>query len=636
MKKFIFAAALLLLGLAPVPAQQAQPTEQQLKQLLSTGRWKEDKQLITPFLFRHTSGLAARAQNAGLEGFFHEKLALEDQYGAQAFGGNFEDYFLYADYMLSLQPGLDAARAQLNALRPQNKNLVERNAKFNAVMGGIMADLQQKYSAHNPASWVLKSRIYQIFPRAYNIQGRRLAQGSAQPASGRKTLEPEVFFRDFSDEDFRRVKALGFDTFYVMGIYPVGERNRSGTGGGSVFSAKDFTAISPDLGTMEDFRHFVKSAHANGLRVLIDFISNHTSQDSALLAENPEYFMHKTPGDDPQNPPPDYFAYQRGDSWWWIHVGGYDCGGATLCTWNDVAQLDYANAATQTRLTEILRGWVKDGDVDGFRVDMAYQNIASVFRRNWQVCMPPGEFFTNLMADLRKIKPSTAFIAEAYANQDELSAAGFDLFYNKTEMDRLEGQSGWYDALMHANQQEITAAINRAAFLSWQKGGAGALSFFSNHDESSAKRIFGERLPAVAMATMLLPGAVLVYNGAETGFDKAIPGGEQKTIPFSIPVKIDWSYADPQVKPVMDAVFEQANKLRTRLGDYTLWPLFAPSGAGWNGYLLRSLDNPDADSALLFNATSSPAKVSVKNKKAGLYFSGKLKPGEYRIVKTVP
>jgi glycosidase len=635
MKKLIFASVLVLLGIIPSHAQQTQPTEQQLKQLLSTGRWRDDKQLVSPFLFRHADGLAARAQNSGLEGFFHEKLALEDQYGAQAFGGHFEDYFLYADYMLSLQPGMDSARAKLNELRPQNKKLVERNDKFNALMGDILAGLQRQYAAQNPAGWVLKSRVYQIFPRAYNIAGRRTAQPLAQPdpqiPEGR-----EVFFRDFSDGDFQRIKNLGFDTLYVMGIYPVGERNRSGTGGGSVFSAKDFTTVNPELGTMDDFRHFVKIAHANGMKVVIDFIANHTSQDSALLAENPEYFMYKIPDGDPQKPPQDYFPYERNGKWWWIRTGGYDCGGDTLCTWDDVAQLDYSNPATQARLTEILQSWVKDADVDGFRVDMAYQDLSSVFRRNWQLCMPRGEFFTRLINAVRTVKPSTAFIAEAYANQDELSAAGFDLFYNKTEMDRLEGQSGWYDAFMHASQPEIAAAINRAAFLSWQKAGAGGLAFFGNHDEPSPKRIFGARLPATAMATMLLPGAVLVYNGAENGFDKAIAGGEQKTIPFSIPVKIDWGFADPQVKPVMDAVFAQAKELRAKLGEYTIWPLFPPAGSGWNGYLLRSPDNPDADSALLFNATNVTAKVNVKNKKTGLYFSGILKPGEYRIVKTVP
>jgi glycosidase len=343
------------------------------------------------------------------------------------------------------------------------------------------------------------------------------------------------FFKDFNKEDFKIIKDMGFDTIWPMGIFPVGKLNRSGNAGGSVFSIRNHETINPELGSEEDFKNFVSLAHSMGIKIIIDFVGNHTSQDSFLLKENPEYFMHEKAPTNFKKVPDNHFLHtaKNGDKYF-IRFGSYDCGQVELCTWNDVAQVDYSNIKLQDKFISIINGWVENYDVDGFRIDMAYQNLNSAFARNFNVKMPKEEFFTRLISSAENIKPETAFIAEAYDNQAELSVVGFDLFYNKSEWTRLEGQSGWYDAFMHASLKEIVPAINRAAFLSWQKGGSGGLSFFINHDEPSAQKVFGKRLPAVAMMTMLLPSAVLFYNGAEIGFDGAVPH-ENKTLPLLRP-----------------------------------------------------------------------------------------------------
>ena len=92
---------------------------------------------------------------------------------------------------------------------------------------------------------------------------------------GRPAGPGGAFFPDFQAQDLRDIKSEGFDTLWVMGIFPIGKRNAFGTAGGSPYSVLDHEGVHPDLGTFEDFRAFVGRAHAAGLKVIIDFIPNH-------------------------------------------------------------------------------------------------------------------------------------------------------------------------------------------------------------------------------------------------------------------------------------------------------------------------------------------------------------------------
>lgn len=623
---------LLLTAVLPLTAGRLYAADTQhcaqVRELLSAGKIADGKPLVEPFMWRSMSGLAARAQNAGLEGFYWTKTELEEKFGEAAWKHHFDDYFGYADWVLAQQRWTGDLRKQLDQIKAQKGNPAARNEKLNAFLGKTIKDMQDACAGDKPAAWVRKARVYQLFPRAYNLQGRRAA--STGVAAMATSLHP-VFFRDFNKGDFETIKEMGFDTIWPMGIFPVGEKNRSGNGGGSVFSIKDYSQINPELGTDEDFKKFVRLAHQSGMKVIIDFVPNHTAQDSVLLEENPEYYIgFKAELISSTRTPKGYFSYKHKTGDYYIAEGAYDCGGAELCTWNDVAQLDFSKHALREKLTALVTGWVSNYDVDGFRVDMAYQDLNRIFARNWGLCMPKEEFFTSLIETTREIKPSTAFIAEAYDNQDDLSAAGFDLFYNKSEWKRVEGQSGWYDAFWRARLLEVPPAISRAAFLAWQQGGAGGLSFFINHDEPSVQKTFGGRLPAVAMLTMLLPGPVLFYNGTEIGFDAATPG-ESKTIPFSIPVQIDWHGGDPEVKGIFSKVFEEAGKARQRLGDYDIHPLRPKPGEYWTGYILISKKHPKTRMALIANPYQVLAPVSINDKHSGLTFRYVLKPGDYRL-----
>lgn len=604
----------------------------ELKEVLSTGRWESGRPKIQPFGFRHPGGAYILAQSAGLEGFLYTKKEIEERFGGQAFLHHLPDYFQYLETLLSQASWTGPMRARLRDLRDSGRPLESQNAELNVLLGGYVSELQEELVGKDSAQWVRRARIYEIFPRAYNLEGRRAA-GTAKGGGGGAPPGSSVFFRDFRAEDLEPIRRMGFDTLWPMGIFPIGERSRWGTGGGSPYSIRDHGAIHPDLGTEEDFRKFVKMCHAHGFRVIVDFVANHTSKDSVLLGEGVENFIHRPADPERPEPPPEgYFIYTRDGRTDWVHHGGYESFGK-METWVDTAQLDYSRPETRRKMAAIARSWVERFDVDGFRVDMAYQVLNSVFSRNWKLKLPDGEFLAELIREVRSVKPSAAFIAEAYGNHDELSSVGFDLIYSKTEYHRPEGQTAWYDATVQADGREIQSAVNRAAFLAWQKGGSDGLTFVGNHDERSPQRAYGPRLAAAALTTLLLPGPTLFYGSQEIGFDRAVPW-EHKSIPFSVPVKVDWQGGDPEVRQTFETAFREAGRLREELGDYDLSPLW-PAGPG-AGYVLRSKAHPGRAKAVVANLTNHPGRVTVRSPRHGLSVELELKPGEYRILDVPP
>lgn len=588
-----------------------------LKEVLSAGRWHNSQPAIRHFMFRDKSGTFAQAQSAGLEGFFYTKKELEGRFGEQAYLHHLGDYFNYLDALLAPVSWTRGFRQDLRELRNSDIPAEEKNKQLNSMLEDYISGLQSDVMKVDSAQWIRKARIYELFPRAYNTQGRRGTGGFRSPADPAKTL----FFRDFKISDFQVIKRMGFNTVWPMGIFPIGERNQSGTGGGSPFSVKDHSAINPALGTGEDFRQFVQKAHQAGLRVIIDFVVNHTSMDSRLLDKNPAHFIHKIPTPGENSPPQGYFDYQWHGSRVWVHHGGFESYGG-ISMWIDTAQVDYSRYDTRRERMEMVRSWVERFDVDGFRVDMAYIVLNTVFARAWRKNMPQEEFLAYLVREVKAVKPSVAFIAEAYADQDDISACGFDLIYSKYETSRPEGQTGWYDATAGGNNYDQQSGINRTAFLAWQKGGAGSVSFVGNHDEKAPKRVYGARLPSALMMTMLLPGSVLVYSGAEIGVDHAVPW-EEKPLPFSVPVEIDWNGGDPGVKAVYEHVFAVSNRIRDELGDYDIEPIWPSNGEKWVGYVMKSRTHPGMKKAVIGNITWQGTSVN------GNFY---LQPGEYRII----
>ena len=98
------------------------------------------------------------------------------------------------------------------------------------------------------------------------------------------------------EKDLARIKDLGADYIYLLPIHPIGEKSRKGSIG-SPYSIKDYWEINEDLGTVDDFKSLINKAHETGLKVMMDIVFNHTSKDSRLLKERPEWFYKNEKGE---------------------------------------------------------------------------------------------------------------------------------------------------------------------------------------------------------------------------------------------------------------------------------------------------------------------------------------------------
>ena len=138
------------------------------------------------------------------------------------------------------------------------------------------------------------------------------------------------------------LRDMGIDAVWLMPVYPIGVEGRKGSLG-SYYSVRDYCAVDPCLGTMEDFDAFVAEAHRLGMKVLLDWIANHTARDARWVTEKPASW------------------YER------------DASGAPAVPWDwtDTAKLNYAEREVWRAQGDAMEFWVREHGVDGFRCDMA-------------------------------------------------------------------------------------------------------------------------------------------------------------------------------------------------------------------------------------------------------------------------
>lgn len=161
--------------------------------------------------------------------------------------------------------------------------------------------------------------LYQVYVRSHTTEGT---------------------FKAF-DQDLDRIAQLGTDVVYFMPIHPIGQLHKKG-GLGCPYSIQDYKAVNPEYGTMDDFEHTVREIHDRNMKVMIDIVFNHTSHDSVLLKEHPEYFMYDENGNLTSKEP----------------------------HWSDIQDFDFNNdKGLWDELIDTLLFWQKKG-VDGFRFDV--------------------------------------------------------------------------------------------------------------------------------------------------------------------------------------------------------------------------------------------------------------------------
>jgi cyclomaltodextrinase len=299
-----------------------------------------------------------------------------------------------------------------------------------------------KETARQTRDWVRDGVIYEIYPRSFSAQGN---------------------FNGITAK-LDDLKNLGVTILWLMPIHPIGQEKKKGTIG-SPYAVRDYYGINPDYGTADDLKRLIREAHTRGLKVIIDIVANHTSWDSVLM-KHPEYYKHDAKGN---------ITYP------------YD--------WFDIAALNYTNKDLRRYMTDMLKMWLRNFDLDGFRCDVAGE--------------VPTDFWENARAELQAIKPDIVMLAEAH--KAELLIKAFDLDYS------------WplHSALTSALQGNGSAADVRDE---WDKerreGPRGALHmrFSDNHDERRAIARFGEPGALAASAFVFtLDGTPMLYNGMEVG-----------------------------------------------------------------------------------------------------------------------
>jgi glycosidase len=307
--------------------------------------------------------------------------------------------------------------------------------------------------------WIKNNVVYEVNTRQFNNGGTF------------KSFMPEI----------PRIKALGVDVLWFMPVYPIGQLNRKG-GLGSYYSIKNYHEINPEFGTMDDFKATVNAAHAQGMKVILDWVGNHTAWDHPWVTEHPDWYVHDSTGKI-----------------------------VTPWDWTDVAQLNFKNTELRKAMIAEMKFWVDQCNIDGFRCDVAF--------------LVPRSFWEEARIALEKDKP-LFMLAEMENNKDidpnppGYMEKAFDAYYGWTlhsaSADCAKGK---------ITGREFVNKFTEARALFPAK--AMMLSFLSNHDENTwngtIEEKYADKWQVFSVLNYTLQNSLpLIYNGEEANNTKRL------------------------------------------------------------------------------------------------------------------
>lgn len=308
--------------------------------------------------------------------------------------------------------------------------------------------------------WSKDAVLYQLNTRQFTHEGTFLAAQTQLP----------------------RLAELGVDIIWLMPIHPIGEKNRKGSLG-SPYAVKDYLGVNPDYGSVEDLKSFVDEAHSLGLRVILDWVANHSAWDNHLVINHPEWYERDESGGLKPTP--------------WVD-------------WADIIDFDYSQKGLREYMSGAMRYWVEDIGIDGFRADMAG--------------MVPLDFWEDVRAELDAVKP--VFMLAEYDQRDVLAKA-FDASYSWA----------WKNTL----QSVILDGGAASSFVGYYFENEGVwpregyrLLYTSNHDQNSwdeaAPTLYGEAYQNAVVLSFLSEGIPMIYNGQEAFNQKQLDFFERDPI----------------------------------------------------------------------------------------------------------
>jgi len=321
------------------------------------------------------------------------------------------------------------------------------------------------------------------------------------PAWSRQAVIYEINVRQYTSEGtlvalqrhLPRLQRLGVDILWIMPVQPIGRKNRKGALG-SYYAIADYTAINPEFGTEADFKAIVDAAHQRGMKVILDWVPNHTAFDHPWTTRHKDYYVMRADGT---------IINARDNE-------GHDT------DWTDVAELNYDNPALRSAMISQMRWWLDRTGIDGFRCDVA----GGV----------PSDFWIDARRELGKSRPELFLLAEA---EDPGIHAAFDMTYawqlhhllneiaqGKKPTSALDGYFARNDSLFGRDAYRMT--------------------FTSNHDENSwngteFERMGANHVPAFVLSATSEGSMPLLYTGQEVSLKKRLRFFEKDTVDWNGP-----------------------------------------------------------------------------------------------------
>jgi alpha-amylase len=334
---------------------------------------------------------------------------------------------------------------------------------FSFLWAGLLTSGQSNsVSIDGHPAWIMQGNIYEVNVRQYT---------------------PEGTFKAFAPH-LDRLRAMGVQTLWFMPINPISRVDRKGRLG-SYYAVSDYDAINPEYGDLDDFIKLIRLIHEKGMKVIIDWVPNHTGADHPWLRDHPDFYVKDSSGK-----------------------------AAIPFDWVDTRQLDYDNLAMQDSMIASMKVWIAKTNIDGFRCDVA-----------WHV---PEAFWRRCITDLRKMK-NVFMLAEG--DKPYLLRSGFDAVYSWDlfhMMGKIAAGQRPAFALDSIVYQYDTAYPKNAL----------ELDFTSNHDENSWNQAdFGifpgpSHAPFAVFTQTIAAGVPLIYSGQEEPVLRPLPFFEKDTIVF--------------------------------------------------------------------------------------------------------
>ncbi len=354
-------------------------------------------------------------------------------------------------------------------------------------------------------NWSKNATIYEVNVRQYTKEGT---------------------FKAF-ERHLPRLKKMGIDIIWLMPIHPIGQEKRKGSLG-SEYSVKDYYGVNPEYGDIDDFKSLVKKIHEMGMYVILDWVGNHSAWDNPLAKEHPNWYTKTKSGDFQPTP--------------W-----YD--------WSDVIDFDYNQPEMRKYMTEAMKYWVKEADIDGYRCDVGG--------------FIPVDFWENVRTELDEIKP--VFMLAEWESRD-LHKKAFDMTYAWSLFKELE----------HATKGKIGGLVEYMAHdVNTFPRNAYRMTFTDNHDMNSWYNTpfinFGDGLKAAMVFSCTVNGMPLVYSGQEAGLNKSLK--------FFDKDEIEWK--DHEFYGFFQKLFELKHK------NQALW------NGSWGGEMVR-IDNDKPQQVISF------------------------------------